>query len=107
MSHHIHLSSYARLEIQKALAWTENNFGKKQHSAYKKLIRSGLIHLAKFPLKAPSRPREDIGPGIFVLHIERNGKKARHFFVFRIVDKKTVYIARFLHDSMNTSGLVL
>jgi len=102
MTYELRLSGHAEYEITQALAWTENHFGKKQRDAYKKLIRSALLHLAKHPLRPPARKREDIGAAVHSLHIARKGKPARHFFIYRIAGKRIVEIARFLHDSMDT-----
>lgn len=45
--------------------------------------------------------REDIGPGIHTLHVARQGRKGRHFVVFRPAPEQTIEVLRLLHDSMD------
>jgi plasmid stabilization system protein ParE len=103
MTYQLIFSPVVKRELEQSLLWTEAHFGKKQRAAYEKLIGKSLRFLAKSPLKAPSRTREDIGKGTRCLHISRIGKPARHFFIYHVTPNHTVHIARFLHDSMDIS----
>lgn len=48
------------------------------------------------------RQRDDIAPGTFTLHVARNGRKGRHFIVFRVNgDERVIDVLRLLHDSMD------
>ena len=45
--------------------------------------------------------RDEIIPGIRTLHVERHGRRGRHFLVYRAADGQTVEIGRILHDRMD------
>ena len=44
---------------------------------------------------------EDIGPGIYTLHVARQGRKGCHFVIFRKAEERTIDVLRLLHDSMD------
>jgi toxin ParE1/3/4 len=48
--------------------------------------------------------RDDLAPGILTLHVARNGRKGRHFIVFRVGDDHVIDVLRLLHDSMDLSS---
>jgi len=100
----IRLAEAAGQDYQAILHWTVENFGRAQARTYAKTLNSALQDLAQGPSLTGVRPREDIGPGIHTLHVARQGRKGRHFVVFRIVpspDTSIIEVLRLLHDSMD------
>lgn len=87
--------------MKDALTYTFEQFGDKKHSEYKELIWRALADIAA----NPNGPRAKSSPAIHadarILHISRPGKRARHFFLYRVAENKPVYIGRLLHDSMD------
>ena len=63
--------------------------------------RVAMQALADGPDIAGSNLREDIAPGIRILHVARMGRKGRHFIVFRAGPARTIDVLRLLHDSMD------
>ena len=53
------------------------------------------------PKPIGSKPREDIGPNIRSLHVQRKGNKGRHLLVFKEARNQTIQVLRLLHDSMD------
>lgn len=54
----------------------------------------------------PDRSQAEAGnrPNICTLHVAQNGRKGRHFIMFRVAtaqDSTVIDVLRFLHDSMN------
>lgn len=100
----IRLAEAAGQDYQAILRWTVENFGRAQARTYAKTLNSALQDLAQGPDVIGARLREDIGPDIHTLHVARNGRKGRHFVVFRISpspDASIIEVLRLLHDSMD------
>jgi toxin ParE1/3/4 len=72
-----------------------------QSHIYAKTISLAMQALADGPEIAGSNLREDIAPGIRILHVARMGRKGRHFIVFRVSPVRTIDVLRLLHDSMD------
>jgi toxin ParE1/3/4 len=45
--------------------------------------------------------RDDIVPGLRVLHVGRSGRRGRHFLIYRAAGDREIEIIRILHDSMD------
>jgi len=80
---------------------TLNRFGLLKHDQYNDLIKLALVDIAKDPQALPAKHRDELHPDAMVFHLGRAGKKARHFFVYRIADDGVVEVARLLYDGMN------
>ncbi|MEW6692080.1 MAG: hypothetical protein AB1340_04535 [Pseudomonadota bacterium] len=51
-----------------------------------------------------TKARDDIAPGIRTLHVARQGRKGRHFLMFRVAPAgRVIKVPRLLHDSMDLS----
>ncbi len=51
-----------------------------------------------------SRRRDEIGEGLFTLHVSRGRRKGRHLVLYRVGDKgmsRMIEVLRLLHDSMD------
>jgi toxin ParE1/3/4 len=100
----IRLSAQAERDYREILRWTLANFGQMQVQAYADTMTSALKALIAGPNIAGAKQRDEIGIGIYSLHVARNGRKGRHFVLFRIStfpDKNTIDVLRILHDSMD------
>ena len=100
MSFTLRFSKQAAQDIENVLAVTLLQFGEGQLSRYRDLIRQALSNLRADPYAPPAKHRPEIHPDARTFHIARRGKRARHLFVYRVVDPSTIEIARLLHDSM-------
>lgn len=47
------------------------------------------------------RQRDEIAPGMRTLHVARQGRRGRHFVVFRVGGDQVIDVLRLLHDSMD------
>lgn len=84
------------------IRWTAERFGPEQARVYQATIRLAFAALRTGPDAMGVRQRDDIAPGIFTLHVARNGRKGRHFIVFRVNgDERVMDVLRLLHDSMD------
>jgi len=86
------------------IRWTAERFGPAQTRIYKQTLLLALAALKAGPTATGVRPRADLGPGIFVLHVAREGRKGRHLIVFRISGDNTIDVLRLLHDGMDLPG---
>jgi toxin ParE1/3/4 len=97
----VRLADQAELDFHDITTWTTEHFGTKQAEDYSLTIMLAIEALTDGPEILGSKEREDIGPGIRTLHVERQGRKGRHFVVFREAAGRTIDVLRLLHDSMD------
>ena len=103
----IRLAASAEQDYREILRWTVEHFGRGQAKTYAKTLSIALRDLALGPSIIGARRREDIGPGIYALHVARKGRKGRkgrHFVVFRVDSthgNHIIEVLRLLHDSMD------
>ena len=83
--------------------WTVDKFGSNQAEEYIDTVASAIEALVIGPDLIGSKARGDIGPGIRLLHVQRKGKKGRHFVMFKAMDNQTILVIRLLHDSTKLS----
>ncbi|MFT4195795.1 type II toxin-antitoxin system RelE/ParE family toxin [Ottowia sp.] len=91
----------ARQDRTAIIRWTIQHFGVNQAETYAETIALALAALCNGPDSVGIKKRDDLGNGIHTLHVARNGRKGRHFIVFRIGDPQTIEVLRLLHDSMD------
>jgi toxin ParE1/3/4 len=91
----------AQKDRAKIIRWTIRHFGIGQAETYTETIALAMAALRDGPGAAGVRKRNDIVPGILALHVARNGRKGRHFGVFRIGGDNIIDVLRLLHDSMD------
>lgn len=101
MSFTLRFSALAIRDIESVLAYTRERFGNQAEEKYRSLIREALLDISSDPHRAPAKHRPEIHADARTFHISRRGGKARHFFLYRIVDRGFVDVGRFLHDSMD------
>ena len=100
----VRLTAVAEADFRQILAWTSSRFGEKQARAYGETLSAALRALTAGPTIAGARARDDIGKGMYTLHVARQGRKGRHFVVFRAgreSDHGVIEVLRLLHDSMD------
>jgi len=97
----VRLSSSAEKDFFEIVQWSASNFGQQQAAIYAETLSSAIGALAEGPEVVGARHREEIGKGIRSLHVARDGRKGRHFVLFRVGGAKTIDVLRLLHDSMD------
>lgn len=90
----------ARKDRARIIRWTVNRFGPRQAEIYAETIALALEALGDGPEIIGVKQRDDLAPGIRTLHVARNGRKGRHFIVFRTIGNSTIEVLRLLYDGM-------
>ncbi len=100
----VRLSAVAEADFQNILHWTVEQFGETQARSYAKTLSSALEILVDGPTAMGARARDDIAKGLFTLHVARQGRRGRHFLLFRIgknEEHNVIDVLRILHDAMD------
>jgi toxin ParE1/3/4 len=100
----VRLSSAAEADYKQILRWTVESFGTAQARDYANTLSSALKALSAGPAIIGVKERPEIGNNIRTLHVARNGRKGRHFIMFRlgsIQGRDVIDVLRLLHDSMD------
>jgi toxin ParE1/3/4 len=97
----VRLAAQAEKDFSDIVTWTVETFGRRQAEAYTETLTLALEALHNGPELLGSKARHDIEPGIRTLHIARQGRKGRHFVVFRETQGQCIDVLRILHDSMD------
>ena len=100
----VRLAGAAEADFEAVIAWTLQQFGGNQAAIYAETLSSAVQALIAGPEQLGVKARPEIGKGLFTLHVARNGRKGRHFVLFRAgADpvRRQVDILRVLHDSMD------
>lgn len=96
----VRLSAAAEADFHNIIRWTFENFGENQARAYADVLSSAIAALADGPEILGAKERVDIAQGIFTLHTAREGRKGRHFVMYR-VHGPGIDVLRLLHDTMD------
>ncbi len=97
----VRLASKAEQDFFEIVQWSAVNFGQQQAVAYAETLSLAISALAEGPEVLGAKRRDEIGNGILTLHVARQGRKGRHFVVFRVGGASTIDVLRLLHDSMD------
>ena len=97
----VRLASRAEKDFFEIVQWSVTNFGQRQAATYAETLSLAIGALAEGPEVMGARRREEIGKGIRSLHVARDGRKGRHFVIFRDGGVNTIDVLRLLHDSMD------
>lgn len=100
----VRLTATAEADFRDILRWTTEQFSEQQARAYATTLSSAVEALAAGPSVIGVSTRDDVAPGLFSLHVARQGHKGRHFVMFRIGrqrDRHVIEILRILHDAMD------
>jgi len=100
----VRLSAAAESDFRQILRWTVDRFGSAQGRIYAATLSTALKALCAGPSIIGVKERSEIGSNIWTLHVARNGRKGRHFIMFRITnarDSQVIDVLRILHDGMD------
>jgi toxin ParE1/3/4 len=97
----VRFAAAAERDFANILRWTRKNFDAQQARIYRETMTLAIRELAQGPDLRGSRRRDDIMPGLRMLHVARHGRPGRHFLLYRILDPRIIEIGRILHDSMD------
>ena len=100
----VRLAAAAEADIQDILRWTLEQFGPSQAKSYAGTLSASLEALAVGSAVTGAKARNDIAKGLFTLHVTRDGRKGRHFVMFRIgrdQGHEVIDVLRVLHDAMD------
>ncbi len=103
----VRLSAAAEADFRQILRWTVENFGSVQARSYADTLSSALKALNAGSAIIGVKERPEIGNNIHTLHVARNGRKGRHFVMFRvgsIQGREVIDVLRLLYDSMDLEG---
>ena len=103
----VRLSEQAEQDLLSITFWTVENFGAHHAVAYAQTLSLAIEALHDGPEIFGASVREDIGLGIRSLHVARQGRKGRHFVVFRTAPEQTIDVLRLLHDGMDLARHLL
>ncbi|MCH8543392.1 MAG: type II toxin-antitoxin system RelE/ParE family toxin [Alcanivorax sp.] len=91
----------ARADRATIIRWTATRFGVRQAAIYAETIALALAALEAGPDTPGARRRDDLPGNALTLHVARQGRKGRHFIVFRIGGKHVIDVLRILYDGMD------
>ncbi len=97
----LRLARRAEADFFEILPWSAANFGQRQARVYAETLSLAIRALAEGPEVSGVRCRDELGKDIRTLHVARQGRKGRHFVVFRVSGATTIDVLRLLHDSMD------
>jgi toxin ParE1/3/4 len=97
----VRLSLADETDVDDIVFWTADRFGETQARAYEDILKKAVFSLREGPSRAGSRPRPDIGPRLYSLHIARISRRARHLIFFEVVSDNRIEVVRILHDGMD------
>ena len=98
------LTVAAEADFEDILRWTVTEFGDAQARMYAETLSAALNDLAAGPTVIGAKKRDDIVKGLFTFHVARNGRKGRHFVMFRLgraADREVIEVLRLIHDAMD------
>jgi toxin ParE1/3/4 len=84
----VRLAAQAELDFSEIITWTLKNFGERQAQTYAETLTLAIEALHDGPEQLGARARDDIEPGIRILHVARQGRSGRHFVLFSEADSK-------------------
>jgi len=97
----VRLSDQAELDLIAISHWTAENFGPHPAEQYVETLLLAIDALGDGPRPLEARVRSELGAGVHTLQVTRQGRKGRHFVVYRVIDEKVLDVLRVLHDSMD------
>ncbi len=101
----VRLTASAERDCQSILRWTAEQFGEAQARNYAAILNAAILTaailtLADGPDALTAKPRDDIAPGLRILHAARFGRRARHMLLYRAGSDTVIDVLRILHDAM-------
>ena len=93
----VRLTHQAEQDVEDILTWTEERFGSQQAEIYTEVLTLALEALVEGTDVMGVTKRDDILPGIHVLHVARYGKRGRHYLVFQAREGSNCLIKTYLY----------
>ena len=97
----IRLGAEAEKDFAHILKHTNDNFGQRQAEIYQSTLLEALSMLENGPDVPGSTAREEILNGLRTLHVARQGRRGRHFIMYRPADDQVIEVLRILYDAMD------
>ena len=100
----VRLTAAAEADFRHIVRRSHQQFGAIQARAYAQTLVRAIEALIGGPEVIGVRRRDDIAKGLMSLHVAREGRKGRHFLIFRVRrhgKTDTVEVLRLLHDAMD------
>ncbi|MDA8351407.1 MAG: type II toxin-antitoxin system RelE/ParE family toxin [Pseudomonadota bacterium] len=100
----VRLAGIAESDFESILLWTLDQFGDVQTEIYSETLAAAVQALSAGPEQPGTKARPEIGRDLFTLHVARNGRRGRHFVLFRVDARpanRQIDVLRILHDSMD------
>ena len=97
----VRLTIAAERDFQSILTWTAEQFGEAQARAYAGTLTAAILALTDGPDVLTAKPRDEIAPGLRILHAARFGRRARHMLLYRAGPDAVIDVLRILHDAMD------
>lgn len=100
---HPRLTDKAERDLKDIIRWTRGTFGNQQASIYREVVLRAIRVLENGPEPIGSKRREDLSPGLRMLHVTRGSARGRHFLLFRVskTEAMQIDVVRILHDTMD------
>jgi len=95
------LGSEAEKDFVRILAFTRDTFGSRQEAIYETTILAAIAELDAGPDVLGSLARDDLRPGVRSIHVARQGRRGRHFIIYRAGQGNVIDVIRILHDAMD------
>jgi toxin ParE1/3/4 len=99
----VRLTATAEADFEHSIQWTIERFSDGQAIVYVDTLSLALAALTEGPTIAGVKSRDEILKGILSLHVGRQGRRGRHFIMFRHDPTRVIEVLRILHDSMDLS----
>jgi len=97
----VRLGSEAEKDFLRILKYTAESFGARQAGLYKVTLIEALAALESGPDVPGSMARNNILPDLRSLHVARQGRRGRHFILYRARAGQVIEVVRILHDAMD------
>ncbi len=94
-------TAQARFDHAEIIRWTRNHFGSRQAAIYVETIALAVEALEAGPDTLGVKRHDDLPVGVLLLHVARQGRKGRHFIVFRVSGENSLDVLRILYDGMD------
>jgi toxin ParE1/3/4 len=97
----VRLGFEAEIDFLRILKDTADAFGARQAGIYKVTLTNAVAALESGPDVPGSAARDEILPRLRSLHVARQGRRGRHFIMYRAAPGQVIEVVRILHDAMD------
>lgn len=100
----VDVTPQAWADLDEILFQTALRFGARQSAIYETTLAAAIASLEGGPSTLGVKRRDDVKPGLLMLHVARKRRRGRHFICFRVGpsdNQRTVEVLRILYDGMD------